>query len=436
MKVAFITPCASRLAGGIFEIERRLAQSLAELPDTTVRVLSPRDEHTADDLPAWRPLVPETFPFIGPAAFRYSPALRRAALADDSDIAHLHALWMHTSLVTRAWHRRTSRPYVTTLNGMLEPWALQHAAWKKRLAAALFERDCLNRAGCIQVNTGGELQSARAFGLRNPVCIIPNGIDLPEEPRAESGERGTPPWAGRVEPGRKVLLYLGRIHPKKGLVNLLRGWAAALNAQPATRNSWLLAIAGWDQGGHEAELKKLCDELNLPWSDVRQATPSPPRPEQGQGEVSSQLSDVNPPASLRTADCPSVLFLGPQHGAAKAACYANCDAFILPSFSEGLPMVVLEAWSHARPVLLTPECNLPVGYERNAALRIETNPESIAHGLAELLSAPRSQLETMGANGRRLVAERYQWSAVARDLRAVYAWLLGDGPAPATVVNS
>jgi glycosyltransferase involved in cell wall biosynthesis len=99
-------------------------------------------------------------------------------------------------------------------------------------------------------------------------------------------------------------------------------------------------------------------------------------------------------------------------------------------------MVVLEAWSHAKPVLLTPECNLPVGYERNAALRIETNPDSIARALSSLLPAPRSQLETLGAAGRRLVAERYQWPEVAHQMRAVYAWLLGGGQRPDCVITS
>src|ERR1700690_2752582 len=115
---------------------------------------------------------------------------------------------------------------------------------------------------------------------------------------------GNPPWAGHVEPGKKVLLYLGRIHPKKGLSNLLRAWKATLNSQPST-NNWLLAIAGWDQGGHENELKQLASELGIQWSDARehrtsniehpksrdQTTPSAsPRRferEEGQGEVSN-----------------------------------------------------------------------------------------------------------------------------------------------------
>ena len=88
----------------------------------------------------------------------------------------------------------------------------------------------------------------------------------------------------------------------------------------------------------------------------------------------------------------SVLFLGPQFNDAKAACYANCDAFILPSFSEGVPMVVLEAWAYSKPVVMTPECNLPEGFGTNAAVRIETNVKSIVQGLEQLLRSPSSGL--------------------------------------------
>jgi poly(glycerol-phosphate) alpha-glucosyltransferase len=130
----------------------------------------------------------------------------------------------------------------------------------------------------------------------------------------------------------------------------------------------------------------------------------------------------------------SVLFLGPQFGAEKAACYANCDAFILPSFSEGLPMVVLEAWAHAKPVLMTPECNLPEGFAAGAAIRIEANPEGIAAGVAELFRAPSSTLRTLGDNGRRLVAEKFAWPRVAAEMRSVYQWVVGGGTPPPCVI--
>jgi poly(glycerol-phosphate) alpha-glucosyltransferase len=216
----------------------------------------------------------------------------------------------------------------------------------------------------------------------------------------------------RFAQGRKVLLYLGRIHPKKGLVNLLKAWKQTLNSQLST-NNWLLAIAGWDQGGHETELKQLATELGITWHDLRE----------------HRTSNIEHPTSNEA----SLLFLGPQFGDDKSACYRDCDAFILPSFSEGVPMVVLEAWAYGKPVLMTPECNLPEGFAANAAWRIEPSVESIAQGLQELFRTPHSALRTLGDNGRALVASRFTWPKIAADMRSVYEWVLGSGPKPECV---
>ena len=226
---------------------------------------------------------------------------------------------------------------------------------------------------------------------------------------------------GRVEPGKKVLLFLSRIHPKKGLPNLLRAWAAC-HSSPVTRHSeWVLAIAGWDQGGHEAELKQLCDELNIPWADVREQ----------KSETRNQQSEIISAFSFQNV---SVLFLGPQFKENKSACYAQCDGFILPSFSEGVPMVVLEAWVNGKPVVMTPECNLPAGFARGAAIRIETDVASIAHGLAEFFNLSAADRATLGANGERLAREQFAWPHLASEMRQVYEWMLGGGPPPNCVV--
>ena len=310
----------------------------------------------------------------------------------------------------------------------------------------------------------------RAYGLKNPIAIIPNGIDLPEnrKQKTESGnqiaeigkqkvESRNAPWAGMIEPGKKALLFLSRIHPKKGLPNLLRAWAENCQAESRKQKAgeWVLAIAGWDQGGHEAELKQLATELGIPWADVREQ----------KSEIGNRKSEIISAFSFQNF---SVLFLGPQFNEAKAACYADCDAFILPSFSEGLPMAVLEAWAYGKPVLMTPECNLPEGFAANAAIRIETNPESIAQGLSELSraasacplrhdrgegqgevsnspagpqtqasglrSTPGSELQAMGANGRALVAAKFTWPKIAAEMKSVYDWVLGGGPKPGCIV--
>jgi poly(glycerol-phosphate) alpha-glucosyltransferase len=275
---------------------------------------------------------------------------------------------------------------------MLDAWALRVSAWKKKLAACLFERAVLSEAACVHVLNEPELASVRAFGLKNPVCVIPNGIELPEEPSSS-----LPPWEGRLPPGARVLLYLGRLHPKKGLRHLIEAWSFVRKGEWREAREWHLVVAGWDQSGHRAELQAQA--------------------------VAADLSD-------------SVHFLGPQFGAAKAAAYDHADAFILPSFSEGLPMVVLEAWAHALPVLMTPECNLSAGFQTEAAIRVEASTSGVVAGLDELFRMTDPEREAMGWRGRSLVATRFTWPRVATEMRAVYDWLLGGGKAPGCVTCS
>jgi glycosyltransferase involved in cell wall biosynthesis len=377
---------ASRNAGGLFESVRRLAQSMP-CPADSVRVFGLEDGHTRADAPQWRPLDVRTFP---PVIDRwgYAPELFPAMVDANLDVLLTHGLWKYTSVASLRWSRRTGRPCIIHPHGMLDPWAVQNASWKKHVAGLLYENAHLRHAACLRALCESEAQAIRAFGLRNPICVIPNGIDLPvltgipnEEFRARNGN------------GRKVLLYLGRLHPKKNLAPLLRAWAD-LRRDISAADHWMLAIAGWDQGGYENVLRALISEL--------------------------QIQN-------------SVQFLGPQFDNAKAACYANCDAFVLPSLSEGLPMVVLEAWAYAKPVLMTNECNLPEGFSTQAALRIGTDAAGMTAGLRTLIEMHDTERVSMGARGRELVAKQFAWPTIATEMRRVCEWAIGGGAPPASV---
>jgi len=132
----------------------------------------------------------------------------------------------------------------------------------------------------------------------------------------------------------------------------------------------------------------------------------------------------------------SVHFLGPRFDKEKAAAFSHADAFILPSYSEGFPMAVLEAWSYRLPVLKTPPCNIPEGFERKAAHKIDPNVDSIVSGLDALLTKPSDMRKAMGQRGRELVEERFTWKQVAQSMKSVYQWMLGKAPAPDCVVFS
>jgi poly(glycerol-phosphate) alpha-glucosyltransferase len=262
----------------------------------------------------------------------------------------------------------------------------------------------LREAACIRALCDAEAEAIRRYGLTNPICVIPNGIDLPVEGPRSHGPTG--PHAPF-----KVLLYLGRIHPKKGLANLIKAWAELQRSEVKGQKSeeWVLAVAGWNEGGHENELKQVADELRLPWSDLRNGDP------------------MSRPSTL--------FFLGPRFHEAKAAAYRNCDAFILPSLSEGLPMAVLEAWSYGKPVLMTPECNLPEGFAQGAALRIASEQSSITEGLRQLVAAPDHDLSALGRQGRKLVEARFNWKAISSEMRQVFEWVVDGGPRPGSVLS-
>jgi len=386
MKIACLIASVSRKAGGLHESVRRLCQSLNSHPGTEVHVLGMADEYTRDDVSSWAPLPTHVFPVRGPRDFGYAPRLKDKLFDLDADVLLTHGLWMYPTRVALAWHRRTRRPFLINPHGMLDPWAINNSYWKKRIAGFFNENAGLRKAACIRALCPSEASSIRAYGLRNPICVIPNGMDLPGESVTQS-----PPWEGKVAVGCKALLYLGRIHPKKGLPHLLRAWALLRKRRSIPTEDWALVIAGWNQNGHEQELKNLAQKLGI---------------------------------------AANVHFPGPQFGAAKAAAYHHADAFILPSLSEGLPVVVLEAWAHQLPVVMTPQCHLPEGFEAGAAIGTEPKMTSIVEALEKLFSMSQAERKRMGYRGHRLVAERFCWSEIGTQMHEVCQWLLGESGRP------
>ena len=225
--------------------------------------------------------------------------------------------------------------------------------------------------------------------LGQSICVVPNGVDPPSDIRP-----GPPAWADLAGQDRKILLFLGRLHPKKGLDNLLGAWRDVRAA--ASARDWVLVIAGWGEEAYQQRLRHIAD--------------------------AHAFGDL-----LR--------FVGPQFGHDKAASLACADAFVLPSLSEGLPVAVLEAWSYGLPVLMTDACNLPEGFAAGAALPIGTDRAGIGAGLRRLFALPEAARREMGARGRTLVRERFTWASIAAQMAAVYQWVLGGGPPPSCVLT-
>lgn len=433
MNIGCLLDSVSRKAGGLHDSVRRLAQCVAQDQDV-IRVFSLEDEHTAEDLLHWAPLEVQTFP---PRLFRawgYASQLTGALCDANLDVLLTHGIWKYSSRASLNWHRRTGKPVIIHPHGMLDSWAVRNSRWKKLVAALLYENAHLRSAACLRALCEPEAQAIQACGLRNPICVIPNGIDLPDLEAVSSSEFQVPALKGR-----KVLLYLGRLHPKKNLGPLLQAWAVLQKDCSAARN-WALAIAGWDQGGYEEELKAQCEELGLlsraQKSEVRDQKPagnleSTPHPTLS--PVEAERVRLIPDLRPLTSTTSSVHFLGPLFGEAKAAAYRDSAAFVLPSLSEGLPMVVLEAWAYSVPVLMTDECNLPEGFAAGAALRIGAAAETITPGLRQLMEMNDTDRIAFGARGRALVAQKFLWPQIGAEMRRVCEWAVGGGALPDSV---
>ncbi len=374
----------------MFASVRAISQAANAVDGVEVSVFGLKDTLSSLDVGDWAPLNVLTFAVAGARRFGYAPKLLAALKQSDSDLLHIHGIWMYPSVANTRWSKWSGRPYIVSPHGMLDDWAVRNAHWKKHLALLLYEGEHLRGASCLRALCDAEADAMRRYGLSNPIAVIPNGVSLP----AIVNYAGNPSWSAQLPEGSKIAFFLGRIHPKKGLAPLIEAWARAKEAGRLKAVQWHLVIGGWDEIGHQ---ELLCELAN----------------------------------SNRVLD--TVHFVGPLYGPDKDASFRYADAFILPSYSEGLPMAVLEAWSYSLPVVMTPQCNLPCGVRANAAVECKPQVDSIADALDQLFAMTDAQRELLGRNGRALVERDFDWAQIGQEMVAVYRWMLGHGPRPTCV---
>ncbi len=386
MKVGVLTSFVSRNAGGMYNSVRYLSHAVQRLGHQ-VQVHAYNDSATEDDVHEWSNLNIKLFESRKICGLHFGGGVAEALQKFDSDISHVNGLWLMSAMIHDQWSRKSQTPYLIAPRGMLDPWALKNSGWKKQIVGALFQKKHLCAATCLHALCESEALSMRAYGLENPIAVIPNGVSIPDSADCSLKKY-------RPQMNRKTLLFLGRIHPKKGLPMLLEAWAKLKKQNSIFADEWLLAIAGWSENDHINQLRNQAACLDIE-NDIK--------------------------------------FIGSVYGLEKEEVLRSANAFILPSYSEGLPMSVLEAWSFSLPSLITPECNLSEGFEHKAAIRIETTVESIVEGLQKVFAMSDLELADLGQRAFGLVKDRFTWPKIAKQTEAVYHWILGGGEAPKTV---
>jgi poly(glycerol-phosphate) alpha-glucosyltransferase len=388
INVLAIVPAISRAEAGVWFAARGLTEALAQRHHVHIDLAGPQRADSDALVEELRRDGVTAHPIgsVGPGFMELPIQARRVLAEQCPGVLHVHGLWRPAGAYISRLPLFKAVPRVVSPHGMLEPWALRRSAWKKRLAATLYEHRTMHGAHVLHALCEAEVASIRAYGYRGPVCVIPNGVHIP------AADRPTPRPDGTDSPPQ--LLFLGRLDHKKGLHLLLPALARTAELHPASRD-WQLQIAGFGDPDYEAVLRAQVESTGL-----RER----------------------------------VRFLGPVFGSAKDDLLASADAFVLPSYSEGLPMAILEAAAHGLPTLCTAGCNLPELFAAGAGWQISLDPAQMAQDLAAFFGLGMSQHHQMGAAARALVQQRYQWDQVAAQFEAVYAWAANTAPQPSCVI--
>ena len=319
-------------------------------------------------------------PVDAPARLGGSAALRHRLRADPTpDMYHLHGAWLRAMHYGAREARHRRRPYVVELMGMYEPWPLRQKWLVKRLSRLWYQDGLLRQAGCLHTNSRNEARELRALGFRAPIAVVPVGVDM--EPVRQSMHASGDPLPPEAA-GHPFVLYLARIHAKKGVELLLRAWADVTREFPDHR----LVVAGAGEEDYVAGCRHQIEGLGL-----------------------------------RDRCC----WLGPVDDTVKAWLFQHADLYVLPSFSENFGNTVAEALAHGTPVLTTshtPWTHLP---DEGCGWIAEASVDSLRRGLLSALGVNASERQRMGTLGRVLVEKRYSLGSVVNQIDRVYRWLLG-----------
>lgn len=324
----------------------------------------------------------------------------------EPDVIHLHGLWIPTNHIASCLARRHQIPVIISPRGMLEPWSLNAKKWKKRLALALYQRRDLRSAVALHATAESEADQFRSLGFKQPIVTLPNGVDLPDV---------MPPRTHRDD-GKRTALFLSRIHPKKGLMELVEAWANVRSRQSATSNKQLPKNCSWNQALTHSRTHALLNwhfEYAGPDYDGHLAA------------VQKRMKELDVEADFT--------YLGNLNDTEKWTAYRRADLFVLPTYSENFGIVVPEALAAGVPVLTTTGTPWRALVDHQCGWWIDPGMKALTDALPEVLQASDESLAAMGERGRRYAVETFAWNSIAAEMKQAYEWVLHGGEKPECV---
>ncbi len=375
MRVIHVVPAISEEASGPSYSVVRLCESLIDDGIDVQLVALAWGSHRID------PSYQRIFPLgRGPRRLGFSPEMRRWLQRQTEDgsveVMHSHGLWMMPNVYPARACADARCRLVVSPRGTLSLWALNRHALQKKAFWRMAQASALNAAACFHATADTEFEDIRRAGFRQPICVLHNGVDVP---LAEAPSTGGP----------RQLLYLGRIHPKKGIDILLNAWHAIQRRFP----DWELHIAGPDNGGYLTVMQGLAAQLGLE----------------------------------------RVVFRGPLYGDQKLRAYRAASVFVLPTHSENFALTVAEALAAGTPTIVTTGAPWEGLERQGAGWWIQIGVDPLVACLVDVLAMSPSRLAAMGEAGRDWMIRDYSWRQIGGQLSIVYRWLLEGGETPTSV---